>query len=104
MVLREITCKVSQSPIARAFYGEFGCYEARRTELRGREEKDQGGRDGRDPWENVHHIDVTELECTFEIATWQREGVDKQVHTRSLDSVLATYWLYLCDKFKYLKI
>lgn len=51
--------------------------------------------DGCDPWENVCHIDVTELECTFEIATWQRKGVAKQVHTRSLDSVSATYWLYI---------
>lgn len=48
-----------------------------------------------DPWENVRNMDVTELECTFEIAIWQREAVDKQVHTQSLDSVGTTYCLHI---------
>lgn len=66
----------------------------RRLSREAERKKSRVVRDLRDLWDNVHHIDVTELECTFKIATWQREAVDKQVHTQSLDSAGATYWLY----------
>lgn len=48
--------------------------------------KDQGGQC--DPWEDVRSTDVTEVECTFKIATWQRKAVDKQAHALSLQGHL----------------
>lgn len=107
MVLREITWKVSQSPIARAVLWTVWLLRSLQDWIeRQRGKETRVVRDSCDPWESVPHVDVTELECTFKIATWQRKAVDKQVHTRSLDSVQSRVPIgcTLCDRFKYLKI
>lgn len=94
MVLMEITWKVSHSSIPGCFVESLVATKPSSLSREAERKKSRVVRDLRDLWDNVHHIDVTELECTFKIATWQREAVDKQVHTQSLDSVGATYWLY----------